>query len=476
MHNRDQLERIRRKTPATRNPAQSTVSEDPSALQAAVSRVEEFQAQLHRLRDAQKGIDVQLERNDTMCQELVAQVGKLHGKLMEYEDLIQNLLMRLAQKEFEERMRDMGRKTSTAARSQCTNCGGYSLEIEKRGSDNGRHDAGKGAENGDIDEYEDMAEDMDDQDDDDASANGDHFPTNTFSRSQGLTPFIIENSTPLAQSYDPVDRDTGGQEPIVTEVDETTGSRNWAVGPFDPGGAHTGWSDRKSDDHSYPGDSQSKSMFDILLSKSINDGQPWLKVPDPAPRFQNQKQLSDSVMSSPTTNSIQSPASPANGIVEDLKTVTDQTGVLEVRRYTRNEGIGQDITQLLSRGGSLPPQVPRTIKKKEVTKIEMDVHQHQRCPPLTIAEVGPSLQSLSTVKRTPDTTNSDKGKRKEKDETAVEVPPIPPGYSPPSHTAPILVVDDDPQCRRLLMLFFAYNKQEIDCAVCANSLYIPEIN
>ena len=462
MHNRDQLENIRRKAPATRKSVQSTACEDPSAYQAAISLVEEFKAQLQRLRDAQKGIDVQLERNDTMCQELVAQVGKLHGKLMEYEDIIQNLLVRLAQKEFEERMYDTGQKISAVTKSKCANCGGDSLEIKKRGNGNGGCDTGKGVDhNEDIDEYEDMAEDMDDQDDDDdVSANDDHIQTNTSSRSQGLTPFIIENSTPLAQSYDPVERDAGGQEPVPMDVDEITGSRNWAVGPFDPGGVHSGWSDRKGDGRSYPGDSQSKSMFDILLSKSVSDDQSWLRIQDPASRLQNQKQSSGSVsvvMSSPTTTSLQSLASPANDIVEDLKAANGQTGVLEARRHKRSERIGHDMLF------SLPPQSPGVVKKEEV-KIEIDVHQRQWCPPLPITETKPCLQSLSTVKQTPDT---DKGKRKDQGETAVEMPPILPGYSPPSHTAPILVVDDDPQCRRLLMLFFAYNKQEIDCAVCA---------
>ena len=468
MHNRDQLENIRRKAPATRKPVQNTACED---LQAAISRIEELQAQLQPLKDAQKGIDVQLERNDTMCQELVAQVGKLHGKLMEYEDLIQNLLVRLAQKEFEERVLDVDRAGSTVAKSQCANCGGYSLEVKKRGGNNGGHDTGKDADNNEgIDEYDDMAEDMDDQDDDvDISTNNDHIPTNTSSRSQGLTPFIIENSTPLAQNYDPVERGVGCQEPVAMEVDEIMGSRNWAIDPFDPGGVHSGWQDRKSDSRSYPGDSQSKSMFDILLSKSVSDGQSWLKIHS---GFQSQKQSSDNVsvvMSSPTTTPLQSPESPTNGIVEDLKTVNGPIGVLETRRNKRKEGIG------LSREVSLLSRIPRIVKKEEV-KIEVDMHQRQRCPPLPIVEAGPGLQSLSTVRQAPDAANLDKGKKKEKGETAVEMPPIPSSYSPPSHTAPILVVDDDPQCRRLLMLFFAYNKQEIDCAVCANSLGIPEIN
>ncbi|KAI5793893.1 HSF-type DNA-binding-domain-containing protein [Peziza echinospora] len=106
MYNRDQLENIKRKAPAARKAAQQrAAADDGPGLQAAITQIEQLQNQLKVLKGAQKGMDDQLERNDSMCQLLVSQVRDMHKKLIEYEDLIQSLIERLSQKEFETRER-----------------------------------------------------------------------------------------------------------------------------------------------------------------------------------------------------------------------------------------------------------------------------------------------------------------------------------------------------------------------------------
>ncbi|KAF8424063.1 HSF-type DNA-binding-domain-containing protein [Tirmania nivea] len=300
MHSRDQLENIRRKAPAARKSAQKAASEDPSALQTAFAQIEELQGHLQQLRDVQKGIDHQLERNDTMCQALVAQVGNMHKKLMDYEDLIQRLVVQLAQKEDDE------------------------------------------------DEYDDMEEDMDEDMDENEGEDGyeEQLTTSTSVPFQGLTPFIMEHSTPLGQNYDQV------------ESAETSDGRRRKL-------------------------------------REGNDG--------------------DSVQAS------------------------------KPRLAT-----------------SVPPQVS-VNSEKDKDGITTNGHTGIYLPPIT--EVGslpsgPSLHTLSQIKQSLHAANLDKGKGKETTGTPLERRPPPSRH----YTAPILVVDDDPMCRRLLMLFFSYNKQEVDCA------------
>jgi len=458
MHNRDQLENIRRKAPAARKPAQKAASEDPSALQAAFAQIEELQGHLHQLRDAQKGIDHQLERNDTMCQALVAQVGNMHRKLMDYEDLIRRLMVQLAQREVE--LRDIGRRHPHLVGLQISEyseyhkrdaLGGNGEERDEECTNEGRN----GCEDDEEDGYDDMEEDMDEDMDENEDGDGSevHLPTSVSIPSQGLTPFIMEPSTPLGQNYDQVERDTSASGPTTLEIDEILEARNWAIGPFDPGGVST------SDEQ------QPKSMFDLLLSKSTRDSQSWLKLPG---LIQSQVKSSDGlsmVLSSPAAASSHSSSTPSSGTIEET-TVNGPAEIADGRGYKGRKGNDGDAVQA-SRARPTAPVPPQVSFNSEKGGDEITTNGHAGIylPPIT--EVGslpsgPSLHTLSQIKQSLDAANLDKGKGKETTGTPPERRLLPSRH----YTAPILVVDDDPMCRRLLMLFFSYNKQEVDCAVC----------
>jgi len=463
MHNRDQLDNIRRKAPAARKPAQKAASEDPAALQAAFAQIEELQGHLQQLRDAQKGIDHQLGRNDTMCQALVTQVGNMHKKLMDYEDLIQRLMVQLAQKEVE--LRDIGRRNPHLLGLQVSEYNEYRERDALRGNgeeknEEGNNEGSDGAED-DEDEYDDMEEDMDEDMDENEGEDGseEHLPTSTSVPSQGLASFIMEHSTPLGQNYDQVERDTSAPGPTALEIDEILGTRNWSIGPFDPGGV--------SNNHT-PDEQQTKNMFDLLLSKSTRDTQSWLKLPGLNPKVQGRVKSSDGlsvVLSSPAAASSHSSATPPSGTIEELM-VNGLAESADGQRYKAADGSDGDYTQVSrSRTAtSVPPQV--SVKgEKEKDGITANGHAGIYLPPITEVgslSSGPSLHTLSQIKQSLDAANLDKGKGKEITGAPLE------RRAPPSrhYTAPILVVDDDPMCRRLLMLFFSYNKQEVDCAVC----------
>lgn len=464
MHNRDQLENIRRKAPAARKTAQKATSEDPSALQAAFDQISELQSQLQRLKDSQKGIDHQLERNDTMCQALVTQVGNMHKKLMDYEDLVQRLVVQLAQKEFELRARGLDPESSGMAGINDMESNEYfqraaaSLKydgLEERnvlpGGASGSNGGSEGAEDGDDgDEYDDMEdemdEDMDGNEGEDGSANDeDYMPTSTSIPSQGLTPFIMESSTPLGQNYDQGERDANVSVSARLEIDEILESRNWPIGPFDPGGVTVG--------HALD-EQNSRSVFDILLSKSTKDTQTWLKLPNPQARPADGV---NTAISPPGGTSPHSSGTTSNGNMDDTKTIN---GTAELANGRRQEG-DLDSTQASRSKTTVTtaPPISVTFEKEAVTQGLTGFY----LPPITevssLSTGGPGL--LSQLKQTLDAANIDKGKGKEANGVALE------RRAPDSryYTAPILVVDDDPMCRRLLMLFFGYNKQEVDCAV-----------
>lgn len=482
MHNRDQLENIRRKAPAARKPAQKAANEDPSVLQAAFGQIEELQGQLQRLRDAQKGIDHQLERNDTMCQALVAQVGNMHKKLMDYEDLIQRLMVQLAQKEVELRAQEMGRRHSGLVGFQLPDGNGYldrdalsprgnggEERDEEDNEDSGEEeDEDEDAEN--EDEYEDMEDELDEdmyenEGEDGSAIDEEHIPTSTTLSSHGLTPFIMEHSTPLGQSYE-VERDSSLSGPVTLEMDEILESRSWAVAPFDPGGVSSGLA---SDEQ------QSKSMFDVLLSKTTKESQSWLKLPNP--KVQGQAKSSDGlsvVMSSPAAASPNSSATTPSGNIEEPKLLSAfneaLNGALNGRRYQGGEGNDNYPATSFRPATSAPAPVPLINENEQVIRdgATMLGRAGFYLPPITEVSSlssGPGL--LSQIKQSLDAASIDKGKGKETTGAVPERRPLFSRY----HTAPILVVDDDPMCRRLLMLFFSYNKQEVDCAVCHPGVY-----
>ncbi|KAF8459497.1 HSF-type DNA-binding-domain-containing protein [Terfezia claveryi] len=452
MHSRDQLENIRRKVPAARKPAQKAASEDQAALQAAFTQIEELQGHLQQLRDAQKGIDHQLERNDTMCQALVAQVGNMHKKLMGYEDLIQRLMVELAQKEVE--LRDIGRRNPHLVGLQVTEYNEYSERNESGGNgeekNEGGNNEGSDWDEDDEDEYDDMDEDMDEDMVENNGEDGseEHLPTSISVPSQELTPFIMEHSTPLGQNYDQTERQTSASGATTLGIDE--------IGPFDPGGV--------SNNHT-PDEQQTMNMFDHLLSKSTRDNQSWLKLPGLNPKIQSQVKSSDGlsvVLFSPAAASSHSSATPPSGSIEE----SAMNGLAETaddRMYNVAGGNDEDSIQKATRSrlaASVPPQVSVNSEKDGIT---INGHAGIYLPPITEVgslSTGPSLHTLSQIKQSLDAANVDKGKGKEITGTPLERRPPPSRH----YTAPILVVDDDPMCRRLLMLFFSYNKQEVDCA------------
>ena len=198
------------------------------------------------------------------------------------------------------------------------------------------------------------------------------------------------------------------------------------------------------------------------------DRQSWLKLPGLNPKIQSQVKSSDGLsvtLSSPAAASSHSSVTPPSGVTEE-PTMNGPAETTDGRRYKVTEGNDEDSIQAPKPrpAASEPPQV--SVKgEKEGDEVTTNGHAGIYLPPITEVgslSSGPSLHTLSQIKQSLDAVNLDKGKGKEVTGTPLERRPPPSRY----YTAPILVVDDDPMCRRLLMLFFSYNKQEVDCAVC----------
>ncbi|KAI5779177.1 hypothetical protein DFH27DRAFT_530040 [Peziza echinospora] len=254
MYNRDQLENIKRKAPAARKAAQQrAAADDGPGLQAAITQIEQLQNQLKVLKGAQKGMDDQLERNDSMCQLLVSQVRDMHKKLIEYEDLIQSLIERLSQKEFETRERVGHQRTLP--------------EVDMSAEDDDED------EGNDDDEYDEDDEDMDDYDEDDDEY-GDEYLRDEASSAQ-LTSKTVAKSSPYKFSYSPAfnhdEMDTNDDK--VGYMATTTYDINQSPAQLDPSYAEQ--------DSAYGG--RQNAFRNILANTSRNGGQTHRKLPDLLP-------------------------------------------------------------------------------------------------------------------------------------------------------------------------------------------------
>lgn len=514
MHNRDQLENIRRKAPAPKRSAQRP-SEDTSALQSAFTHIEELQSQLQGLKNRHKGMDELLEKNDVMCQALVTQVGDLHKKLTEYEDLIQSLILRLSQKEFEARAMELEMANLTRAAEQIPVGREYyqhghsprdnsEKNGEGRGVDQGEDDddedeGGEGDEDDedDEDEFMDdyMDEDMDDYDDE--GDYGDEIDENppTSTPPVEKSPFPIKQSAPSDGNFNRVGDKMREQGMKGLELDEILDPKNRAISPFDPGGfgerCHRDTSESSSKDaQRYKENEAPQTMFDTLLSQStLYAGKIWRKLPSLEPTGQSPLALQNE-----TTANLPTPPSFAPSPYASVSPSADQDSpnsasgpieVMNIARYRLSEGTLLPSLTTKPRF-TLPARISSDNRMDKIMRdnVAANGHVEYQLPPIANMDssvLDCSLPPVSDIKRSLDapqnTYSSAADMSKEDEANATASASVDSGramirrqqsyrFNGHSGTRPILVVDDDPSARRLFHLFFNSMSLEVDLAVC----------
>lgn len=500
MNNRSQLDNIRRKAPATRKTAQKSTEETPG-LSEALAQIEELKGRIQSLDKTHNQLHEKLAQNDTIAQGLVAQVREMHGKMSEYEDIIQSLVTRLA----EETAKGRARKRSSSSlrnRSRGTNhMEEEEMEVDEDDKDDEEGEEGEDGEDGEDDYNEGWDEDGEEQFDQDGFADElDRRHDNLRHGQNPLQPIDLQSeqnydSPQLPKSASVISdvnyirataENRGEVGTAVLEIDELLDPTQWTISPFNPGGLNT-WEaieemfslSKNGEKAAIVNPPSADEMFESLLSRSVaREDYSWRKLPDLEGQTQSKlgrpKDYSAGTETRTADNNVglDEQGADANETTEPMRTLQPSLSqnhrddtllyILSKPRNSEIPGLDQKDTQdseqtdfhlqPLNSTGNDPPQsdIQTTLPAFAIIKRQLNV---------------PKLPSKR--RRVSEGGSLSMGRNMERRNR-------PSRYAGMERTHSVLVVDDDPVCRRLLLLFFNSMRQEVDLAV-SPSLHLLKI-